>query len=656
MLAVSQARIALASLYLVSLSLLYLFVALHTPIYLIPNAGHDDGLFLALGRSIAEGRWLGSFNQFTLMKGPGYPAFLALNHWIGTPATLSHALLHVAAVLFFVVVAQQFIRSYCLSGLLFALLLFHPAPLVIFRILRDRIYFDQLLILFAALTWTLFGARSGKERAIFACLSGAALGWLWLTREEGVWILPALALLLLAGFLHARRNGKGRELGLSVILFLGVFVATEIGFSAANWWAYGKFIGVDFKEANFERALRAMAGVRSGETKPYVPVTAATRELIYRVSPAFASLSDDLEGSIGLGWGETSCASQPNTCGEIGAAWFMWALRDAAAKDGHYSSPSAASAFFGKLADEIEAACADGRLKCASQLISEMPALTWAQLAQRLPARSLHAVSVLLLTKPPLEMPKGSGNRASVANSLRFLNDPSSVVIAGAPGLNGWFHGAGTEWFSLVVKRDDGSVVDARIERRNSPDIAAHFHDPLATSQRFNIEVDCNKRCRLELQPEKGEKMEISFAQLANAPVVVEVGTATFYVDSAAFESETSAPTPASLRRIKTACARTDCLSICADPSGRCRSNRVLRLNHFLLEPRALERVLRHGGRVLASCVVSGRRSASHRRHVVSSPQSRLYGAGTIHAGMRCRTLMRRLAAAREHATGRAGA
>ena len=94
----------MASLYLVSLSLLYLFVALHTPIYLIPNAGHDDGLFLALGRSIAEGRWLGSFNQFTLMKGPGYPAFLALNHWIGTPATLSHALLHVAAVLFFVVV------------------------------------------------------------------------------------------------------------------------------------------------------------------------------------------------------------------------------------------------------------------------------------------------------------------------------------------------------------------------------------------------------------------------------------------------------------------------------------------------------------------------------------------------------------------------
>jgi hypothetical protein len=138
-----------------------------------------------------------------------------------------------------------------------------------------------------------------------------------------------------------------------------------------------------------------------------------------------------------------------------------------------------------------------------------------------------------------------------VANSLRFLNDPSSVVIAGAPGLSGWFHGNGAEWFSLVVKRDDGSVVDARIERRSSPDIAAHFRDPLATSQRYNIAVECNERCRLELQPEKGEKTEIGFAQLANAPVAVEVGTATFYVDTAAFGSETSSPTPASLGALR---------------------------------------------------------------------------------------------------------
>lgn len=545
LLALPKARSALACLCLASPMLLYFFVAYHTPIFLFPNAPHDDGLFLALGQSLAEGRWLGSYNQFTLMKGPGYPAFLALIHWIGAPATLAHALLHVTAVAFFVVVAHQFVRSCWLSGLLFVLLLWHPASLVIIRIMRDRIYFDQLLILFAALTWTLFGSCSGRERAIFACVSGLALGWFWLTREEGIWILPALAFLLLAAFLLARHNLRVREFGLSVMLFLAVFVATQIGFSTANWWVYGKFVGVDFKEANFQRALSAITGVRYGETKPYVPLTAAARQQIYRVSDAFASLSDDFEGSLGRGWAKTSCSSQPMTCGEIGAAWFMWALRDAAANDGHFSSPTAASEFFGKLADEIEAACANGRLQCTSKTISEAPALTWTELARRLPARSVVAVNALLSGEPLLGLPSGSGSRASVANSLRFLNNPSPVVIAGEAGLSGWFHGSGAEWFSIVVKRHNGSQVNARLERRASPDIAAHFHDPLATSQRYHIGVDCDQRCIIEIHVDKRAKTEIGFAQLANAPITIELGPAILYVDSAAFSS-TTPPTQAS--------------------------------------------------------------------------------------------------------------
>jgi hypothetical protein len=537
------AQRAIACIYLVGLVLLYLLVALHTPIFLIPTADHDDGLYLSLGQYLAEGKWLGPFNQFTLMKGPGYPAFLALNHWIGTSATLGHALFHCASVLFFVVIAHQFIRSYLLSGLLFALLLWQPASLVIFRVLRDRIYLDQLLILVAALTWSLFGAREDKERAIFACLSGAVLGWFWLTREEGVWILPALALILVAGFLHARRSGHVRAFAVSVVICLTVFAVAQIGYRAANWWAYGKFIGVDFKEANFQRALGAIASVRSGETKPYIPATASTRQLIYRVSPAFASLSPDLEGSIGLGWRETSCVSHPESCGEIGAGWFMWALRAAAAETGQYASPEKASVFFGRMADEIEAACAAGRLKCASHLFPEMPATSGPGLQQRLPRQFRHILGLLLLTKPPLSLPQEAGSKASVASALRFLNDPSPVVVAGAPGLVGWFHRSGAEWFSMVVKRADGSKVDVRIERRDSADVAAHFRDPSASSQRFVMSFDCNERCRIELQTEKGERAEISFGQLAKSPLAVPVGAATFFVEKVGFAAETRPPT-----------------------------------------------------------------------------------------------------------------
>ena len=68
----------LTYLYVSLLGLAYVIVAVHTPISLRPDGLHDDGLFIRLGRSLAEGRWLGGFNQFTLMKGPGFRLFLLL--------------------------------------------------------------------------------------------------------------------------------------------------------------------------------------------------------------------------------------------------------------------------------------------------------------------------------------------------------------------------------------------------------------------------------------------------------------------------------------------------------------------------------------------------------------------------------------------------
>ena len=249
-----------------ALILLYIFVAVHTPLMIRVNAPHDDGLFISLGRFLSEGRWLGPFSQFTLMRGPGYPAFLAVSNWFGLPISLAHALLHCAAVTVFVIVAHKFIRSLFVSGLLFTLLLWHPVTLNIdlVRILRDRIYFDQLLILLAVLPLAVFAFGDRKRTVLFAVLSGLALGWFWLTREEGVWIVPGLGVIALAATLQSYQNRDVRMLVVTLAIVIGSFATTQLGFRALNWWTYGKFVGVDFKDANFQRALGALNSVRSG--------------------------------------------------------------------------------------------------------------------------------------------------------------------------------------------------------------------------------------------------------------------------------------------------------------------------------------------------------------------------------------------------------
>ena len=68
--------------------------------------------------------------------------------------------------------------------------------------------------------------------------------------------------------------------------------ARNVAYRSINWWVYGKFVGVDFLEPNYQRALRAINSVRSGEVKRYISATRKTQELIAAVSPTFASIKD----------------------------------------------------------------------------------------------------------------------------------------------------------------------------------------------------------------------------------------------------------------------------------------------------------------------------------------------------------------------------
>ena len=178
----------LTYIYVTALSLAYVVVRVHTPLTLYPGLPHDDGLYMSLGRSLAEGHWLGPYNQFTLMKGPGYPVFLAVANWLGISVSFSHALFYCAAVLFLVTIAHKLIKSYLISGLFLALLLGQMLPTTVDfdRVLREQITGSQLLFFFAAIVGALFCAGANKWRLFLAALAGFFLGWLWLTREEGV--------------------------------------------------------------------------------------------------------------------------------------------------------------------------------------------------------------------------------------------------------------------------------------------------------------------------------------------------------------------------------------------------------------------------------------------------------------------------------------
>ena len=515
----------------------YIFVVVHTPMAVKPDGAHDDGLYMALARHIAEGQWLGPFSQFTLMKGPGYPLFLALGNWLGLPVSWAHALFQCAAIVVFVVIAHRFIQSMLLSGLLFALLLWQPIGLLQVRVLREQIYPGQMLLILATSAVALLGAGSLRGRLGFAAAAGLLLGWFWLTREEGAWFAPAACILVLAALWQAYRNRRMRELAASLAVIILAFASTQVAFRAINQQVYGRFLGVDIKEPNFQKAMRAIASVRSGGTKPYVSVTKAAREKIYRVSPNFASLKGHLEGQTSGGWREITCKLYPAACGETASGWFIWNLRDAAAATGHYASAKEASAFFGRIAREISQACNDGRLKCQPQLIAELPPLNWTLFFNEMPARIYQAVNLLADLRPNPKLDESSGTYETLSRDLRLLNYPVHTQSARLPtqttlyGLRGWYYKSGADWISVLVKDEDGRVAKVRFDRHPSPEVAARNKDPAAAAQRFTLETACNDECELQIFALDGMDAKVRLNDIASAPLVIKIGTGTLSFD-----------------------------------------------------------------------------------------------------------------------------
>jgi hypothetical protein len=482
------------------------------------------------------------------MKGPGYPAFLAVTSWLGISVSLAHALFHCIAIAVFVLAVHYFIGSTAISALLYMLLLWHPITLSTYlhRVLREEIYYGQVLTIFALFVLILFHSSRMRHRIILACICGVFVGWYWLTREEGAWILPAIGLMTLAALLFALWEKRIVDLIVPLAIVVGVFGSTQLVFRAANLFAYGKFVGVDIKETNFLASLRALHSVRSGGTRPFISVTQAARERIYAVSPAFASLKSYFDGP-GAGWGVHNCNIIPISCGDIGSGWFMWALRDGAATQGHYASPAKASAFFGQLAREINDACSRGELECDRQFAAEMAPVTWEQLAERVPPRYVMAFEMLMLARPPLQIDPSSGSKELLALNLRFLNYPlhtrPSRSSLGLPTftLNGWYLKTGHEWFSVSAKMPDGLPAEVHVQRTASPDLQEGFKDPEASQQRFVLRTHCVEQCMMTFQTESGAKVEQSLAQLRPALIGFDFGGSAHLI----IESVAMQPNPA---------------------------------------------------------------------------------------------------------------
>ena len=515
-------------------SLIYLLLSVNLPISLPTFAIHDDAFFWNAAQQIVQGHWLGSYDHMTLIKGPAFSIFLAINAILGTPITLSIALFYLLSCYLVINNLNEIgFNKYWLL-IVFVITLFHP--LFDARAIRDSIYPALLLIVLSGMIKLTFMPVEKKCSIKYPIFYGLMLGFFWITREEGVWIVPSFLLLVLCKIWNLKKQKKViRPIFYRYVYFLLSALVLVNTIALINFYKYGKYEVVDFKSKEFNQALKSLNSVSVGEEIAYLPVPFAKRQSIYSVSPSFSELKEYFENT-GKGWTKIGCQFYPHTCGDYSGGSFVWALRDAVAGRGYYKNPIMAAEFYKKVSSEITTACNAGLIICKEPLVpfSFAPNIPVSQL-KLIPEKFFQGLKLAMLLTP-LSKFKAPDNSYEPLVKLRgywqFLGYPYALPISKyeVSTFNGWFIGSDIkDW--IVFNCSDVKIMPERIP---SPDLA--IANKLATQQRFFISIPNKENCTIStvLLPTDN----ISVKMIDNTHIRFNLGNGILHIDS--FEDQAS--------------------------------------------------------------------------------------------------------------------
>ncbi|HXH38750.1 MAG TPA: hypothetical protein VNN08_09000 [Thermoanaerobaculia bacterium] len=439
-------------------------------------ASIDDNWFLQRARSIMAGQWMGPYNHLTLIKGAGYPLWIAAISSLHIPLLFAQQLLYTIACLAICRAVAPSVRSAPARVALFVVLVFNPmsyANDIADRVSREGIYPALCLLVAAGVAGTLLRLNARRRDVLpWVILGGLAFALLWHTREESIWIapLPALAAAGVLAWAFGDRQARWKRAVLVLVPPVLFLAAAHAAIVLTNGLRYGVWSDVEFKWRPYVLASGSLNGVRQHPPVPHTPVPKEVRERVYAVSPAFAEIRPLLEGQLGTDWKRGNADLENGT--------FMWAFREAVEKRGYYARGSAAVAgYYNRISREIDEARLSGRLDAREARASLLPPLLpgqrqdivsrWFFGARRLATFSSFAAS-------PTYSEGSDEELREFVETTRTPLTPRAKSIEGAHLVAWIIHAEGS--LDVSVEHSDGtSVPGARVTHFPTPDLYDHL-------------------------------------------------------------------------------------------------------------------------------------------------------------------------------------
>jgi len=351
---------------------------LTSEIRIVPQyAPHDALNFVEHAKNILLGKWFGDYDDFTLIKQPFYPIYLAGIQKLGLALPAANQLFYGLACVVACIAVRPLVRNPLTRAAIFAFLCFNPMTYATFAWIAYRSPLNAILALLSiACAFAILVRRNAGLRAQLPWLFGLGFSFaaFWLTREESVWLVPGLVTILAAYLWQVRKEWpvrvRSRLLGLAVPV--AIWLGSIGSIMLINGSLYGWYTTAEIQASEFVSGYNSLARIVTPVAERHVPVPRAAREIAYAVSPAARELGPYLDGRPGRVWAAESCQGD-HVCNDIGGGWFVWALRNAVDKAGHYTSGTEARRFYLGLARELDDACGAVKIQCRPKRLTLAP-------------------------------------------------------------------------------------------------------------------------------------------------------------------------------------------------------------------------------------------------------------------------------------------
>ncbi len=485
--------------YLLIIAIIKLYIRTGMSIWLSDSLV-DDLLYVDMAENLVNTGWFGAYNVLTLNKMPGYAFFLALCHTLHIPYIFLLEAFYILAVCIAVKAFEHIVNTNIKKNIMLTFLMFSPVcfdSLISLRIYRLAIVPASVLLVVSTYAGLFFRKKESiRKRIGWAVGAGISTFFFWIIREDSIWLAPYIfgaGIIIVLSCIKMEKKKLFSNIGLVCMIYL-IFAAGINGVKFINYSNYGVYTMTDYKDGNFARATSAIFRVEPETENEYIWVDQATLKKIIDCSPTLGQMEEEIKiycqrwDSLGV----------LGVDGEVEKDYITWALRQAAGYAGFYADAQTAERFWGNVAEEVEAALADGRLaeRSGIQISNLAKPIEKGNIDEWLVCTGESIVNVLNYSECSLVLPtnKVSDEYIRKAEWLTRENIRYKDIIYELK-CDGWmFTTDETAEVEIVFVTGTGEKIAAEIENVSRPDVGSYLESEgtaVSNVQKLGFKVQC---------------------------------------------------------------------------------------------------------------------------------------------------------------------